>query len=1184
VDWERQADWRLPMLASIAFLMLGPVLTTQAPPQSIDGVARIAGTDRPAARVKLHIFDQIDPACVVVTDDQGRFRIPLKPGHNLPLDGHQEQSCWAEAEGTGRWTLEAIQQSRFHQPPESLWATVNSALAKPVKATWQGGVLQVEYSEPGEVDVLVRSSDGKPLADRPVQVMPVFELGESTHGPADARFTGQLDTNGRFRMRWFTSVRQLRVMVPGEGFGATGPIVVKNGSTTKIEMPPLAKYGSIAGKLDPKLVGPNLQVHLDPEHHAPVACDASGLFAFDNVPPGRYVVRVTKRGNGPGLNAAQIILWLAPGQKIEGLMIDALPVLPPEIVARQKAQQDRTLMQFNGKPGVVLWAEGTVKDTAGHPLVKADVYLRTAHHGGMRMYEDILATTTDAQGHYSFSGEVHPTTEAPVLVAKVKGRPPAVVNAEARTVQNDRPAKVDITVADAGGSASVTVLRDGKPLPNAKVQLEATGSAAILSGFGWARDSGGPEKAAFEAMVEPSAVSDRDGVARFGELIPGLYTVHATDNSEGVNRRARRVFAQNGVGTGEVDGVAIVAGRETRTTVPIAAANAAAPADHTVRFQVIRPDGHPVTDENVSFQFGQGGSTQWNTSMKVDDQGIGEHAFTSAGLWNVAVQFRDIPANSFPIPEPYYEAEALVPVSSAVPITEPIRLVGVLHEAGSIRVRLLGLDGQPARGMVEMPSPFDRNGPFVSTDANGEALFEGLAARKYQVQGHIEAPGPPPMSLGGAIPDDATLQGPFVVVPGVEVAVTSRHETVLELKARRVGFLRGKMQLAEGQNLADFSVHPFYDMRVLQPSWRYDSVTGEFFGGPFLSGPVTLQFMRAMPDDTQRSSGRQEVQVVEGQVTRIDLKPGAVEPGDEARRNRSTMLGMGGITINEGMPRVEPPTVFLPDGKTPAFAAQAYLFEPGHPGPVAIGRTDGSGRLTWRGFWMSGNPEEHDKTAEVLKPTLVVSLPGQYGPMIVSVEEGKNSRVVLADSAEVEGRVVLGGRATDGGSGVRVFAAYQGRGVLDGVLSHQLSPGLDGRLRFNGLTPGRYLLQAARDGIWLSKSVELRLEANQVPPPMVLQIPAPGEPVALEFVDPKGKPYADRVVTLIRPEGPFAATWPPNLRTDAAGRIIFRSLEAGSHTATIEDASERATFAVREASNDNASRTTKKITLRRVGP
>ena len=369
---------------------------------------------------------------------------------------------------------------------------------------------------------MVRGSDGKSLTDRPVQVMPVWELGETSHGPAEARFTGKLDANGRFRMCWFASVRRLRVMIPGEGFGSTGPIEVRNGSTTKVEMAPLAKFGSVAGKLDTKLLSSGLFVHIDPEHHAPVACDASGRFAFSEVPPGRYVIRLKKGVNGPGIGAAQIILWLAPGQKIEGLVIDALPLLPPEIVARQKVQEKRMLMQFNGKRGVVLWAEGTVKDTSGRPLTKADVYLRTAHHGGLRMYEDILATTTDAQGHYSFSGEVHPTTESPVLVAKVEGRPPAVVNAEARTVQNDRPAKVDLTVANAGGSASVTVLRDGKP---------AAGRDGPARGHRIRGDPLGVWLGTLSPSVRKErrltlsssrrAVTDRNGVARFGELIPG---------------------------------------------------------------------------------------------------------------------------------------------------------------------------------------------------------------------------------------------------------------------------------------------------------------------------------------------------------------------------------------------------------------------------------------------------------------------------------------------------------------------------------------------------------------------------------------------------------------------------------------------------------------------------------------
>ena len=67
--------------------------------------------------------------------------------------------------------------------------------------------------------------------------------------------------------------------------------------------------------------------------------------------------------------------------------------------------------------------KGRSRTRRGVPWCRRTFYLRTAHDGGMRMNEDILATTTDAQGHYSFSGEVHPMTESPVLLAKVEGRP-----------------------------------------------------------------------------------------------------------------------------------------------------------------------------------------------------------------------------------------------------------------------------------------------------------------------------------------------------------------------------------------------------------------------------------------------------------------------------------------------------------------------------------------------------------------------------------------------------------------------------------------------------------------------------------------------------------------------------------------------------------------------------------------
>ena len=108
------------MLATITLLLVGPVLAPRDEPQPIQGVARVAGTDRPAAGVALHVFDQTNPANVVVTDDQGRFVAPRNSGRAPAPDGERESACWAEAQRPARWTVEAVQQPGYHQPPESL--------------------------------------------------------------------------------------------------------------------------------------------------------------------------------------------------------------------------------------------------------------------------------------------------------------------------------------------------------------------------------------------------------------------------------------------------------------------------------------------------------------------------------------------------------------------------------------------------------------------------------------------------------------------------------------------------------------------------------------------------------------------------------------------------------------------------------------------------------------------------------------------------------------------------------------------------------------------------------------------------------------------------------------------------------------------------------------------------------
>ena len=97
--------------------------------------------------------------------------------------------------------------------------------------------------------------------------------------PVTVRFDGRTDGAGRFRMRWFEGMQRLTVVVPGEGFGSTGLFEVRAGQVARQETPPLARLGSIEGRLDPKLAGPSTTVVLEdrgPRPRSPRATRTAG--------------------------------------------------------------------------------------------------------------------------------------------------------------------------------------------------------------------------------------------------------------------------------------------------------------------------------------------------------------------------------------------------------------------------------------------------------------------------------------------------------------------------------------------------------------------------------------------------------------------------------------------------------------------------------------------------------------------------------------------------------------------------------------------------------------------------------------------------------------------------------------------------------------------------------------------
>jgi hypothetical protein len=233
----------------------------------------------------------------------------------------------------------------------------------------------------------------------------------------------------------------------------------------------------------------------------------------------------------------------------------------------------------------------------------------------------------------------------------------------------------------------------------------------------------------------------------------------------------------------------------------------------------------------------------------------------------------------------------------------------------------------------------------------------------------------------------------------------------------------------------------------------------------------------------------------------------------------------------------------------PVAGARALLFVPGRDGPSAAGVTDASGRLTWGGV----TTRERLAASNPDRPTAIVWLPGEAGAAFAEVHVGQAVRVALPKPVSVTGRVTLGGGPFEGRNArCRVVAASRGRGVFDGVLSAEASVEADGRFTLHGLTPGRYLLQAARDDIWLSLATELAVSSDVPSPEPVLNIAEPGEAVAVTVVDERGRPLANLPITPIRPEGPLSELWPAAFRTDASGTIVFSGLEQGTHLLLID--------------------------------
>jgi hypothetical protein len=420
------------------------------------------------------------------------------------------------------------------------------------------------------------------------------------------------------------------------------------------------------------------------------------------------------------------------------------------------------------------------------------------------------------------------------------------------------------------------------------------------------------------------------------------------------------------------------------------------------------------------------------------------------------------------------------------------------------------------------------------------------------------------------------------------LVVPEDRQSRIELCLRPVGYLRGIVHSPSGQPAERFNLSVasdgFASVSGFLGNVLYSGVSGEFVLGPLPEGRATVWAGRVNPEREQREQEDMEIVTGPGNSFYSEPAPGAIAGWPES-------LGVGDSRVveirSDCAARVElfPKKQFAPrprvtahpfsgrvclaDGRTPARGASVVIAVP-NTRSSRYGTSDASGRICITGIAdvfdraaydiAEGNTSAGNGRDRRIEASFVAWLPGACGAMMTQFEAedtGRPLKIVLPPPLAVRGKVSVGGKPIWGwNSQFYVLAAYEGEGPLKEISTRRVSAEADGSFELPALTPGTYRVQAAMDGIWLSPSVRLNVDAKSEPPQhLTLDIGEPGPPSVIRVVDKQGKPVPGVEATVVRPAGPLAETlWPMHFESDGAGVINIPPLEAGTHRARIHGA------------------------------
>lgn len=423
-----------------------------------------------------------------------------------------------------------------------------SRISKSAQITWEkkgdNRFLLVTTPEPGNVEVDVRDSEGKPVRSTPVILLTSGYAGE----PVGLVVLNATTTaEGKLRLRQFAGDYTFNIYVPNVGFGKTGLLEVVAGRTSLASLPKLAPFASIKGTVASVLRGPNTYVRvaatgtwMEASYNSPwpnmtVRVGWDGRFTIPNAIPG--VLSLQVRGNANDARSAIKTLWLAPGEKRENLELGPAPVDEPP---SQDEANTWALPPLSASHPVI---RGKVVDRENKPVANAGVFAVWGHTG--------YPARTDANGRYEIKNIKVSVNAGPFwLIACRPDYPPVILQRtfdrrRARpTYQNGEAGHVldvDVTLPAMNqlSSLAVRVVRKGAPVFPAEVVLRSSNNPRSMHwGFWswapdgmwsshdtWKRSEAGER---LSQLLQPVRLVDKDGVARFDNLLPGDYAIKVT--------------------------------------------------------------------------------------------------------------------------------------------------------------------------------------------------------------------------------------------------------------------------------------------------------------------------------------------------------------------------------------------------------------------------------------------------------------------------------------------------------------------------------------------------------------------------------------------------------------------------------------------------------------------------------